>query len=38
VAGILGHDWVEAHQALAMSAVFCIGYLGIISGEAWVGM
>ena len=33
LAGILDHDWVEAHQELSMAAVFCLGYVGIVVEE-----
>jgi len=33
LAGVVDHDWVEAHQALAMTTLFCLGYLGIIIEE-----
>lgn len=33
VAGILDHDAVEDHQSLAMAAVFCLGYAGIIAED-----
>ena len=33
VAGVLDHDAVEQHQALAMAAVFCLGYAGIIAED-----
>jgi hypothetical protein len=33
IAGILDHSWIEAHQELAMTAVFSLGYLGIVTEE-----
>eukprot|EP00775_Hariotina_reticulata_P008069 gene8070-8264_t len=33
MAGVVDHDWVEAHQGLAMTLLFCLGYFGIIVEE-----
>eukprot|EP00270_Netrium_digitus_P007242 TRINITY_DN2110_c0_g1_i1.p1 TRINITY_DN2110_c0_g1~~TRINITY_DN2110_c0_g1_i1.p1 ORF type:complete len:642 (+),score=178.70 TRINITY_DN2110_c0_g1_i1:61-1926(+) len=33
-AGIINHEWVETHQEIALSAVFILGYAGIIFEEA----
>lgn len=32
-AGVLQHDWVASHEALALSAVFAMGYVGIVLEE-----
>lgn len=33
VTGVIDHDWVEAHQALSMSLLFILGYVGIMVEE-----
>eukprot|EP00878_Enallax_costatus_P023894 GHUV01025453.1.p1 GENE.GHUV01025453.1~~GHUV01025453.1.p1 ORF type:complete len:345 (+),score=82.83 GHUV01025453.1:289-1323(+) len=33
LAGVIDHDWVEAHQGLSMSLLFILGYVGIMVEE-----